>query len=104
VFISSTFTDLQEERQVALKAILEAGHIPAGMELFASDNKTMLEYIRKWIKQSDMVILMIGNRYGSVEEESGKSYTQLEYEYACELGIPTLAFFFDDAYKFSNKA
>ena len=29
IFISSTYTDLQEERQAAVQAILEAGHIPA---------------------------------------------------------------------------
>ena len=34
VFVSSTYTDLIEERQAAVQAILDAGHIPAGMELF----------------------------------------------------------------------
>lgn len=29
VFISSTYTDLTEERQAAVEAILDAGHIPA---------------------------------------------------------------------------
>lgn len=32
VFISSTYLDLQDERQAAVQAILDAGHIPAGME------------------------------------------------------------------------
>ena len=36
VFVSSTFEDLKDERQVAVQAILDAGHIPAGMELFRS--------------------------------------------------------------------
>lgn len=34
IFISSTYQDLKEERQAAVEAILKAGHIPAGMELF----------------------------------------------------------------------
>jgi len=34
VFISSTFVDLVDERQSALKAVLELDHMPAGMELF----------------------------------------------------------------------
>ena len=38
VFISSTYTDLIEERQAAVEAILDAGHIPAGMELFKAGN------------------------------------------------------------------
>lgn len=39
VFISSTFTDLIEERQAAVSAILTAGHIPAGMELFKPETE-----------------------------------------------------------------
>lgn len=40
VFISSTYTDLIEERQVAVESVLNAGHIPAGMELFKSGDRT----------------------------------------------------------------
>lgn len=40
VFVSSTFTDLREERQAAVEAILSAGHIPAGMELFAAGDES----------------------------------------------------------------
>jgi len=36
VFVSSTFSDLIKERQAAVEAILTAGHIPAGMELFTA--------------------------------------------------------------------
>ena len=81
VFVSSTYVDLIEERQKAVQAILDAGHIPAGMELFKA-GKTQMETIKKWIDESDVYCLILGGRYGSVEEESGLSYTQLEYEYA----------------------
>lgn len=86
VFVSSTFTDLKEERQAAVEAILKAGHIPAGMELFAATDKSQMDVIRKWIDESDAYLLLLGGRYGSIEPESGKSYTQLEYEYAVEKG------------------
>ena len=33
-------------------------------------------------------MLILGGRYGSVESKSGKSYTQLEYEYALNRNIP----------------
>lgn len=54
IFISSTFTDLRDERQAAVEAILRAGHIPAGMELFTSTNKTQWDVIKKWINESDI--------------------------------------------------
>ena len=44
VFISSTFEDLREERQAAVEAILKAGHIPAGMELFTAG-----DHNRRWM-------------------------------------------------------
>ena len=47
VFISSTFIDLKEERQAAVSAILKAGHIPAGMELFKAADKSQWEIIKR---------------------------------------------------------
>jgi hypothetical protein len=91
VFVSSTYTDLLAERQAIVEAILMAGHIPAGMELFAAGDKSQLEAIRRWIKESDVFMVILGGRYGSIEEGSGKSYVQLEYEYALEQDKPVFA-------------
>lgn len=91
VFISSTFTDLEEERQTAVQAILNAGHIPAGMELFKAGDTSQKETIKKWIEESDVYMLILGGRYGSIDQETGKSYTHWEYDYAGELGIPRFA-------------
>ncbi len=88
VFVSSTFTDLSSERQSAVEAILTAGHIPAGMELFTSGDESQMEVIKQWIDESDVYLLILGGRYGSVEPNSNKSYTQLEYEYAISLDKP----------------
>lgn len=91
VFISSTYTDLIEERQAAVQAVLSAEHIPAGMELFQAGNDSQLDTIKRWIDESDVYMLIIGGRYGSIEPVTGKSYTHLEYEYAVEKGKPVFA-------------
>lgn len=91
VFISSTYTDLLEERQAAVAAVLKAGHIPAGMELFSAGDRSQLETIRSWIEQSDVYMLILGGRYGTIEPDSGLSYTELEFNYAVELGKPLFA-------------
>lgn len=91
VFISSTYTDLIEERQAAVSAVLKSGHIPAGMELFTAGDKSQLEIIKRWIDESDVYMLILGGRYGSVEPESGVSYTELEYNYALETEKPLFA-------------
>ncbi len=91
VFVSSTYTDLIEERQAAVEAILTAGHIPAGMELFAAGDESQMEVIRHWIDESDVFLLILGSRYGSLEPKSEKSYIELEYEYAFSKNKPIFA-------------
>lgn len=101
IFVSSTYTDLIEERQAAVKAILDAGHIPAGMELFKA-GKSQMETIQKWIDESDVYMLILGGRYGSVEEESGLSYTELEYNYALSKNMPVFSIVLEDNFLLSN--
>lgn len=91
VFVSSTYTDLREERQAAVEAILTAGHIPAGMELFTAGDQSQMDVIRRWIDESDVFLLILGGRYGTLEPTTGKSYTHLEYEYALEREKPLFA-------------
>lgn len=98
VFISSTYIDLIKERQAAVEAVLEAGHIPAGMELFAAGDDEQMKVIREWIDDSDVYMLILGGRYGSVEPKSGKSYTHLEYEYAVKKKKALFAVFMTDDY------
>jgi Domain of unknown function (DUF4062) len=97
VFVSSTFTDLRQERQAAVEAILSAGHIPAGMELFAAGDESQMEVIKQWIDESDVFLLILGGRYGSIEPKSGKSYIHLEYEHALSKGKPLFACLVADA-------
>ena len=96
VFISSTFIDLKEERQVAVQAILKSGHIPAGMELFKASDEDQWHVIKKWIEESDIFLLILAGRYGSIEPISGKSYTHLEYEYALKIQKPYFVILIDE--------
>lgn len=91
VFVSSTFRDLEEERQEVMHALLELDCIPSGMELFPAANESQWNLIRKVIEDSDYYLLIIGGRYGSCASE-GISYTEKEYRYACEIGKPVISF------------
>jgi hypothetical protein len=91
IFVSSTFRDLTAERQAVLDAILGLNHFPAGMEVFPAANSTPWELITKIISESDYYVLIIGGRYGSVDE-NGVSYTEKEYDLAVKLKKPVLAF------------
>lgn len=96
IFISSTFSDLINERQAAVEAVLRSGHIPAGMELFSAGSESQLEIIKRWIDDSDIYMLLLGGRYGTLEAESGLSYTEIEYQYAIEKGKPFFAIVISD--------
>lgn len=92
VFLSSTYLDLKDERKQIFNCLLMADCIPAGMEAFPAADDEQFNYIKKVIDLCDYYILIIGNRYGSIQEKTQKSYTQLEYEYALSKQIPVLVF------------
>lgn len=90
IFVSSTFEDLKEERDLVIKAILEMGHIPVGMEMFSAGDEEQWKLIQRQIEDCDYYVVIAARRYGSMD---GKiSYTEKEYDYAFSLGIPTLGF------------
>jgi hypothetical protein len=91
VFISSTFKDLEEERRTVIEQVLNLGHIPVGMELFQAGDETQWDYIKKRILACDYYVVIVGERYGS-EGPEGKSYTQMEYEFAIANEVPVAAF------------
>ena len=99
IFISSTYTDLVEERKKVRDTILSMLHFPVGMEIFGAADEEQWEIIKDTIDSSDYYVLLVAHRYGSIIEngpDAGISYTEKEYRYAKEKGIPILAFLIDD--------
>ena len=97
VFLSSTFKDLNKERKKVLDILLMADCIPAGMEAFVATDEEQFNVIKKVIDFCDYYILIIGRRYGSINESTGISFTEMEYNYAIDKGIPVLVFALDDS-------
>jgi len=91
VFVSSTFRDLEDERQEVMHALLELDCMPSGMELFPAANESQWNLIKKVIDDCDYYILIVGGRYGSTGPD-GYSYTEMEYRYALETGKPITSF------------
>ena len=91
VFVSSTYEDLQKERQEVMHALLELNCMPSGMELFPAANEDQWSVIKRVIDDCDYYLIIIGGRYGSLGPE-GQSYTEMEYRYAVDSGKPCLAF------------
>jgi hypothetical protein len=101
VFVSSTFSDLIEERQEVMQALLELDCIPVGMELFPAADDDQWTLIKGLIDDCDYYVLIQAGRYGSIGPD-GKSYTQMEYEYAMEKQLPIISFLHNDVGKIQS--
>ncbi len=100
IFISSTYTDLIEERKKVRDVILSMYQFPIGMEMFSAADEEQWEIIKETIDSSDYYVLIIGKRYGSVINDGpdkGISYTEKEYRYAKSIGLPILAYIKEDS-------
>lgn len=104
VFISSTFQDLQGARQEVSQALLRADCFPAGMELFPAADAEQFEFIKTVIDQSDYYILISAGRYGSIQPETGLSYTEMEYDYAVETGKPVIRLLHKEARQLADES
>ncbi|TCA17382.1 DUF4062 domain-containing protein [Rhizobium leguminosarum bv. viciae] len=89
VFISSTFTDLQEERRAVQDAVISMGDFPVQMESFPASDDSQMDFIGPLIEQSDYYVLIIGGRYGTIDD-TGLSFTHQEFRYAVAKQVPVL--------------
>lgn len=96
VFISSTYKDLEDARKIVSDAILSMGHFPVGMEMFGARDDEQWKIIQQTIDQSDYYIVIIGRCFGSEVPGEEISYTQKEFRYAKDKGLPILAFIAKD--------
>lgn len=94
VFVSSTFTDLQDARQELMLALLSMGMIPTGMELYPTEQNNQWPVIQRVINECDYYVVLVGGRYGTLSP-MGLSYTHREYIYAVTKKKPVIAFMHD---------
>ncbi len=91
IFVSSTFRDLEKERNKVIETILNLGHFPIGMETFGADADNQWDIIKETIDSSDYYLIIVGQRYGTLASD-GISYTEKEFDYAFNNGIPIFGY------------
>lgn len=101
VFVSSTYTDLKEERAAVSQCLLEMSCIPVGMEQFPASNMSQMDYIKMMLDDCDYYILILAGRYGSTDLD-GVGFTEKEYDYALSKNIPIMSFVVDDIGKLAS--
>jgi hypothetical protein len=91
IFVSSTFSDLKPYRKEAIDVVWERGHIPIDMATFSAAHDTDRAVIERAIKKSQIYLLLLGHRYGTLVPGADISYTELEYELAKKAGLYVIA-------------
>ncbi len=100
IFISSVFHELQNERKALEEEIHKLQDLFVGMEFFGSTPDKPADYCREKAKEADLYVGLFGQVYGSIDQVSDLSFTQLEYDAAYESRIPSLIYFkVDDSSK-----
>ncbi len=107
VFVGSPKKDLEDIRQEIIKSILEAGHIPEGMELWASEAQPTLKTISDKLCLCDVHIVLLGANYGQILDQEEICFTEWEYNQSREAHRPIIAFLleesaFEDAWRHGN--
>ncbi|MEE8737910.1 MAG: DUF4062 domain-containing protein [Bifidobacterium sp.] len=95
VFISSTYDDLREERNLVISSLWRTQYLPTAMEFFPATGTSQLEYINTILDSTDAYVLILAGMYGSLTD-SGISYTEAEFNLAIKKKIPVLAFVYSD--------
>ena len=92
VFVSSVVCDYEHFRAAAKRAIDALGHVAVVMDrTHPASRRSPQTACLEAVEESDAVVLLIGGRYGSIQE-SGKSATHEEWDHARSLGKPLLVF------------
>ena len=93
VFISSTSLDMAEERLALKTALAQMCDVEfVGMEDWGARSDSPVKVCLDEVGRSDLLVGIIGNRYGHVDYSSGQSVTEMEYRHAKSRGQPCLIF------------
>jgi hypothetical protein len=95
VFIASSTGALSTYRAAARDVCTRLNLIPICMEDFTSDTSPPADICKRELEQCEVMLVIIGHRYGSRPPNQPKSYTELEYEWAIAAGLQVLALVVD---------
>lgn len=96
VFVSSTYIDLIPHRKSVWELLKNFNAEVKGMEEFGARSSAPLETCIEQAFESDIYVGIIGMRYGSIDERTGKSFTEVEYETAFKQKEEVLIYLFDE--------
>jgi hypothetical protein len=95
IFVCGTYVDLSAERGAVLDAILHMQQACSSMELFGARPECPLETCLAEVRRSDIIVVVVGNRYGTLIPGRELSFSEAEYDEAYRLNKPCLIYIRD---------
>jgi hypothetical protein len=96
VFVCSTFDDLEQEREAVLDAIRRVQSRHNAMEFFGARPGRPINVCLDEVGKSDLLVIIVGLKYGSLPPGMKVSYSQAEYEEGVRLEKACLVYLRDD--------
>lgn len=96
VFVSSTFSDLQPYRSAVHEVLHRLETVVRGMEYFGASPDTPKDECMRIVRSCKAYVGIFSMRYGSIDPDTGKSFTHLEYEEAQRIRLPSLVYLIDE--------
>jgi hypothetical protein len=96
VFLCSTYADLTDERELILSAIRKLQLRHDSMEFFGARADKAIETCLEEVRRSDLLVVVVGHRYGSLVLHQDVSFSEAEYQEGHRLGKPCLVYIRSD--------
>ena len=99
IYISSTYNDLKDYREVVYRTLRQLAHDAVAMEDYVASDTRPLEKCLQDVATSDLYVGIFAFHYGYIPDHDNpeqKSITELEYRKAGQIGIPRLVFLVKD--------
>jgi|SRR5579885_278732 len=100
VFLSSTYSDLRQHRQILIETLLKMGDDIdlLAMEYFGADPRDPLQLSIAKVSEADVYVGVLGWRYGTIDRQSNMSITEVEYRTAIAKRLPVLLYLTSEDY------
>jgi hypothetical protein len=96
VFLCSTYGDLSAERDGVLEAVRKLQLQHDSMEFFGARAAQPIETCLEEVRRSDVLVVIVGYKYGSLVPDRTISFTEAEYSEGYRLGKPCLVYLRDE--------
>jgi hypothetical protein len=100
IYVSSTYTDLREHREAAIRQLRRMQHTVTAMEDYSARDESAAVASTSDVADSDLYVGLIAWRYGHIPAKDNPlslSVTEQEYQAAVDNCVPRLVFMLDEA-------